>query len=189
MNVKPGKKVDAYNKMYRGANFFENQLKINQSPDDYPQEDYEEDNSMSDQKFQLIGMKRRQSIKPKQQEMDVISTIKNFERMPNTSIKLARDDGLLSEEEQRYDISYEIQRSDQSVASHKDTQNNSMFQEQIEFKTKRRKYQTDVRAKETSRSESSSEPIISPEKEREPDHENDFNLCPREKEDDRESKQ
>lgn len=51
--------------------------------------------------------------------------------------------------------------------SHKDTKN-SVFQEQLEFKTKRRKYQTDVRAKERSKSsDSSSEPFISPEKEME----------------------
>ena len=42
--------------------------------------------------------------------MDVYSTIKNFERLPNTSIKIAREDQQLSEEddEENYDISYEI---------------------------------------------------------------------------------
>lgn len=80
---------------------------MNESPDDYQQEDYEEDNSLSDQKFQLINIQRRQSIKPKQ-EVDVISTIKNFERLPNTSIKIARDELQQSEEEARYDISYDI---------------------------------------------------------------------------------
>ena len=63
-------------------------------------------------RFQLIGIKRRQSIKPKEQDLDVHSTIKNFERLPNTSIKLAREIHELSDEEERYDISYEIKRSD-----------------------------------------------------------------------------
>ena len=49
-----------------------------------------------------------------------------------------------------------------------------MFNDQIEFKTKRRKYQTDIRAKESSHSETSSEIIISPEKEQEKD--DDFEL-------------
>ena len=46
-----------------------------------------------------------------------------------------------------------------------------MFNDQIEFKTKRRKYQTDIRAKESSNSDTSSEVIISPEKEQEKDDE------------------
>ena len=42
--------------------------------------------------------------------MDVYSTIKNFERLPNTSIKIVREDQVPSEEEdeEQYDISYEI---------------------------------------------------------------------------------
>ena len=47
-----------------------------------------------------------------------------------------------------------------------------MFQDQIEFKTKRRKYQTDIRAKESEMSESSSGPFISPEKDKECEMEN-----------------
>lgn len=64
------------------------------------------------ERFQLIGVKRRQSIKPTQPELDVISTIKNFEKLPNTSIKLARDDFQLSDQGEKYDISYEILGSD-----------------------------------------------------------------------------
>ena len=87
---------------------------MDQSPIvDYQQEDFDEDNSMSvGNRFQLIGIKRRQSIKPKEQDLDVYSTIKNFERLPNTPIKLAREIHELSDEEERYDISYEIKRSD-----------------------------------------------------------------------------
>lgn len=91
-------------------------MKLDQSPVDYQQEDDfdEDDNSMSGERFQLIGIKRRQSIKPQEKDIEVYSTIKNFERLPNTSIKLAGNNAQFSEddEEERYDISYDIAKSD-----------------------------------------------------------------------------
>ena len=45
-------------------------------------------------------MERRKSIKPKNKaydKMEVYSTIKNFERLPFTSIKIACDDLMTSE--------------------------------------------------------------------------------------------
>lgn len=124
-------------------------------------------------------MERRQSGKYKNnsdEKEEVISTIKNFERLPFTSIKMPHGGQSQSEVEENYDISYDIERSYDKQSNHSRLDSkNTMFQEQIEFKAKRRKYQTDVRAKETSLSESSSMPLISPEKEREPDNERDIN--------------
>lgn len=119
-----------------------------------------------------MNMQRHKSRSKKQldDKVDVYSTIKNFERLPCASFKIARDDLQPSEVEENYDISYDMERSYMSKGSNLDSKN-TVFQEQIEFKAKRRKYQTDVRAKESAFSESSSAPIISPEKEKEPDQE------------------
>lgn len=143
--------------------------------DDEVDEFDSEENTFSNHKFNLLNMDRRQSknSKKKENEKDeeVYSTIKNFEKLPFTSIKIARDDLISkSEVEENYDISYDIERSYQSKGSCHDSKP-MMFQDQIEFKTRRRKFQTDVRARESSASESSSAPFISPEKDKEPDNE------------------
>ena len=59
-------------------------------------------------------------------KVDVYSTIKNFERLPCTSFKIARDDPELSVIEVNYDISYDLERSNFSKGSNLDSKN-TMF--------------------------------------------------------------
>ena len=84
---------------------------------------------MTDQRFELMNMERRRSPRSKQyvdDKVDVYSTIKNFERLPCTSFKIARDDLQQSEVEENNDISYDIERSNISKGSNLDSKH-TMF--------------------------------------------------------------
>ena len=141
------------------------------------QDEFEENSISDSNQFKLMDIQQPKAAKrgkaPPEDKLDVISTIKNFEKLPFTSIKIAREEiqGSEPEEEVNYDISYDIERSYNSNGS-RIVSRQTVFQQQIEFKAKRRKYQTDVRAKESEMSESSSGLCISPEKERECDQDN-----------------
>ena len=74
-------------------------------------------------------MDLKQPVAPKQSKkllddkLEVISTIKNFEKLPFTSIQIAREgyQGSEPEEEVNYDISYDIERSYNSNGSRIDS--------------------------------------------------------------------
>lgn len=54
------------------------------------------------------------NVKKDKQNADKISIIKNFEKLPNTSIRLQRPGGIMSEEEFNYQISYSFDQSEVS---------------------------------------------------------------------------
>ena len=97
--------------------------------------DFDNDESLSNhQQFSgILNMERRQSVINRKNsaddKMDVYSTIKNFERLPFTSIRVAHEDLMESEaNENQYDISYDMEQSHMSKESALDSKH-TVFQD------------------------------------------------------------